>query len=200
MIKAVMFDFGGVLADEGFRKGLKAIAERNGLDPDTFYRTAMELIYQSGYVTGRSYESSYWAVLREKTGITGSDEELRQEILKRFVLREKIIRVVEKIKSSGFITAILSDQTNWLDEINEKKPFYHLFDFIFNSYKLKKSKRELSVFRDVTTAMGLKPDEVLFVDDNPANIKNASDTGLRSIHFTDVEGFNREIDDMLNIP
>ncbi len=195
-----MFDFGGVLADEGFRKGLKAIAERNGLDPDTFYRTAMELIYQSGYVTGRSYESSYWAVLREKTGITGSDEELRQEILKRFVLREKIIRVVEKIKSSGFITAILSDQTNWLDEINEKKPFYHLFDFIFNSYKLKKSKRELSVFRDVTTAMGLKPDEVLFVDDNPANIKNASDTGLRSIHFTDVEGFNREIDDMLNIP
>ncbi len=195
-----MLDFGGVLADEGFREGLKAIAERNGLDPDTFYRTAMELIYQSGYVTGRSYESSYWAALREKTGITGSDEELRQEILKRFVLREKIIRVVEKIKSSGFITAILSDQTNWLDEINEKKTFYHFFDFIFNSYKLKKSKRELSVFRDVTTAMGLKPDEVLFVDDNPANIKNASDTGLRTIHFTDVEGFNREIDDMLNIP
>ena len=58
MIKAIMFDFGGVLAEEGFREGLKAIAEKNGLDPDLFYETAKELIYESGYVTGRSDEST----------------------------------------------------------------------------------------------------------------------------------------------
>jgi len=193
MIKAIMFDFGGVLAEEGFREGLKAIAEKNGLDPDLFYETAKELIYESGYVTGRSDESTYWSILREKTGITGSNEELRQEILKRFALREKMIRVVDKIRS-GFVTAILSDRTNWLDEINEKKPFSYLFDFIFNSYKLKKSKRDPSVFRDVSTAMSLKPDEVFFVDDNSANIKNASDAGLRMVHFTDMEGFERNMD------
>ena len=32
-IQAVLFDFGGVIAEEGFRKGLSYIALLNGLDP-----------------------------------------------------------------------------------------------------------------------------------------------------------------------
>jgi putative hydrolase of the HAD superfamily len=55
MIKAVIFDFGGVLAEKGFRKGLKAIGIQNGLNPDSFFMTAAELIYQTGYVTGRCF-------------------------------------------------------------------------------------------------------------------------------------------------
>jgi glutamate-1-semialdehyde aminotransferase len=31
MIKAVMFDFGGVLAEEGFKEGLMAIGRKNKL-------------------------------------------------------------------------------------------------------------------------------------------------------------------------
>ncbi len=34
VIKAVLFDFGGVLAEEGFREGLKSIGRKNGLDPE----------------------------------------------------------------------------------------------------------------------------------------------------------------------
>ena len=30
MLKALLFDFGGVLAEEGFREGLKAIGTKNG--------------------------------------------------------------------------------------------------------------------------------------------------------------------------
>ena len=37
VIKAVLFDFGGVIADEGFWKGLQAIGKENGLDPDDFF-------------------------------------------------------------------------------------------------------------------------------------------------------------------
>jgi hypothetical protein len=41
MIKAVVFDFGGVVAEEGFREGLKAIGRKNGLDPRVFSRLRM---------------------------------------------------------------------------------------------------------------------------------------------------------------
>jgi putative hydrolase of the HAD superfamily len=198
MIKAVIFDFGGVLAEEGFREGLKAIAKRNGLDQDLFYDTARELIYQSGYVTGQADESSYWTILREKTGITGSDGELRREILNRFALRKSMIRIVKKLRSLGYTTAILSDQTNWLDEVNKREPFYHLFDFIFNSYIIKKSKRDPSVFVDACSIIGLRPDEVLFMDDDMLNIKNASDAGLKTIHFRDMENFGKEVEEVMD--
>lgn len=180
MIKTVIFDFGGVLAEEGFREGLRAIGTENGLDPDDFYKTASELVYRTGYVTGTSDESAYWDSLREKTGITGSDRELTEEILKRFTLKERMIKFVEKLKSSGFTTAILSDQTSWLDEINQKTPFYHYFDHVFNSFRLKKSKKDPSVFIDVCSEMGFKPEEVLFVDDNIENIKRARGRGLNA--------------------
>ncbi|HBR22478.1 MAG TPA: HAD family phosphatase, partial [Nitrospiraceae bacterium] len=108
MIKAVIFDFGGVLAEEGFREGLKVIAIKNGLDPEEFFKIAEEMIYETGYLTGMTDEKNYWNALREKTGIKGSDKELREEILKRFVLRTEMLGYIKKIKANGFITAILS--------------------------------------------------------------------------------------------
>ncbi len=193
MIKAVIFDFGGVLAEEGFREGLAAIARRSGLDPERFFNTAQELIHQTGYVTGSCDEAHYWSVLRQSTGIKGNNAQHRMDILKRFVLRDKMIAVVKGLRSRGLVTALLSDQTNWLDEINRKSRFYRHFDFVFNSYVLKKSKRDPSIFRDVCRIMGLKPREALFVDDNIGNIRNAESAGMKTILFRSVEEFEASL-------
>jgi len=199
MIKAVIFDFGGVLAEEGFKQGLKAIGKGKGLDPEEFYKIAGELVYQMGYVTGSSDEHSYWNAVREKTGVKGDDKELREEILKKFKLRPEMMKVVEKVKSSGLIVAILSDQTNWLDELNQRTPFHHLFDYVFNSFHLKKTKRDSSIFRDVSAILGFQLEEVLFVDDNLENIKRAASQGLRAIHFKDVSMFKKEIERFVEV-
>ena len=53
-LKGVLFDYGGVLAREGFRGGLYAIARKNGLDPETFFLLASDAIYETGYITGRA--------------------------------------------------------------------------------------------------------------------------------------------------
>ena len=193
MIKAVIFDFGGVLAEEGFKEGLESIGEQNGLAPEDFFKTAEELIYKTGYVTGKVKESIYWNALRNMTGIIGSDKEFRKEIMKRFLLRTKLLKFVEKLKTSGFITAILSDQTNWLEEMNQRTPFYHHFDYVFNSYTLHKGKKDPSVFGDVCSVMGFSPEEVIFIDDNSENIERARSKGLNTIHFQDMKNFEEEI-------
>lgn len=192
-IKAVIFDFGGVLAEEGFTEGLWAIGRKNGLDPEEFRKTADELIHETGYVTGRSDESRYWDILRMKTGIEGTARELRDEIVKRFVLRPEMIEFANKLAARGLITAILSDQTNWLDEIDRDTPFFRHFRYVFNSYKIKKSKRDPSVFGDICTAMGVDPDKSLFIDDNAENIRRASNEGLKVILFRTIDRFMQEI-------
>ena len=198
MIKAVLFDFGGVLAEEGFREGLKAIGRENGLNPEEFFITASELIYKTGYVLGTALESEYWDTIRRETGINTCDSELRNEILKRFVVSPQMLQYVDKIKAAGFITALLTDQTNWLDEINQRTPFLHHFDYIFNSFTLHKGKRDTSIFRDVCGAMDLRPEEVLFTDDNIGNIKRAHSLGLNAIHFIDTERFIKDIEKYFN--
>lgn len=197
MIKVVLFDFGGVIAEEGWREGLKAIAGERGLDPDLFYTTVNELIHETGYVTGMCDESYFWDKVREVTKVTSDNEELREDILKKFILRPEVIRLVDEIKALGLSVNILSDQTNWLDEINQRTPFYHHFDHVFNSFKMKKSKRDPSVFRDVCKALEVKPEEALFIDDHEGNVKRASEEGLRAVHFTDIESLKREIGSLL---
>jgi len=194
MIKAVVFDFGGVLSEEGFWQGLRHIAVNNGKDPDLFFATAVELIHKpGGYVVGKSDERTWWNELRVLTGIKGSDEELREMILERFVIRPDMLHVVDELKAKGYVVAILSDQTNWLDEINDRMPFCHHFDHVFNSYVIHKSKRDASVFGDVCSALGIKPGETLFIDDSDGNIQRARAEGLSAIHFSGTAAFKEEL-------
>jgi len=192
-IKAILFDFGGVLADEGFYEGLLAIGRKNGLDPEAFFRTVDSLIYETGYLVGLSGEASFWSTVREQTGIAGSDDEFRQEILTRFVIRPKMLDVVDRMRAQGSIVAMLSDQTNWLEELDRDAALFRRFDHIFNSFTIHKSKRDATVFKDVCEALGVKPEETLFVDDNINHIKRAQGQGLNTIHFTGIDDFEEQL-------
>ena len=193
MIKALVVDFGGVLAEEGFREGLKAIARNEGLDPEEFFPLARDLIYDSGYVTGKADEHTYWENIRLKTKVRNDDNELRREILGRFVLRPGMFEEIKRVRARGVTVALLSDQTDWLDELNRKEPFYHYFDRLFNSFALKKSKRDASLFRDVTKELGLAPEEIFFVDDSPENVDRAKAQGWKTLRFTNEEDFKKAL-------
>ncbi|OPY66675.1 MAG: haloacid dehalogenase-like hydrolase [Syntrophorhabdaceae bacterium PtaU1.Bin034] len=197
MVKWVVFDFGGVIADEGFRGGLRFTAAENGLDPDRFFDVARDLVYETGYVTGQADERAYWDALRRATGIKDRDTELRKRIIDRFVLRPTMIDEVKRLRSLGFHVGILSDQTGWLDEIDEKTGFSKHFDRIFNSFHLHKSKRDSSLFDDIEDELGAGPGEILFVDDNEENTWRAASQGWKTIHFTTIENFKQEIRSVL---
>jgi putative hydrolase of the HAD superfamily len=193
MVKALVLDFGGVLADEGFRKGLKEIARMNGLDPERFFFVARNLIYETGYVTGEIDERGFWQEVRLKTKIRNDDKELRREILNRFALRLPMLEEIKRVRTTGVIMALLSDQTDWLDEVNKRTPFYHYFDHIFNSFSMKKSKRDATVFDDVARQLAVNPREILFVDDTRENLERAQARRWKTLHFTSVEDFRKAL-------
>ncbi len=195
MFRAVLFDFGGVLAEEGFRKGLEAIGSAQGVEG--LFAAADRLIYETGYVTGSSGEREFWDALRRQTGIRGSDEQLRAEILQRFELRPEVLDIVDRTRAMGLLTAILSDQTNWLEQINARTPFYQHFDRIFNSYDMHKGKRDPSVFDDVCRALGIRPGEAVFVDDNPENTRRAGRRGMRTVLYVGADALERELTGIL---
>ncbi len=188
-IDTIMFDFGGVLAEEGFANGLRAIALRHGIDENGFLELARELIYSTGYVTGRSSEAGYWQAIRDRAGIEDNDGNLRNEILSRFVPRPFMFDIIRKLKRSGIRTAILSDQTNWLDELNDRLDFFNLFDNVYNSYHVGKSKAEVTHFSDVVFRMQARPERVLFVDDDQGHCERARKAGLHAIHYAGRDAF-----------
>ena len=185
-----LFDYGGVLAEEGFTNGLKAIAAANGLDREVFFRRATELIYQCGYVTGKGNEREFWQLVRRECGISGSDAELTGAIHSRFILRPGMIDKVKAIKQHGLTTAILSDQTDWLEQLDKRDSFLKEFNPVLNSFYLGQTKRDPDTFREALKILGLKAGQVMFIDDNQGHIERATKLGLQTHLFTEEAKFN----------
>ncbi len=193
----LLIDFGGVIAEEGFHQGLLAIGKRQGLDPDRFFHDVERIIFDRGYLSGRASEAVFWDAVRRETGVKGSDEELRGEIIRRFSLRPNMLAAMDRLRRAGMQIVMLSDQTNWLEEIDAATGLFGHFDRIFNSYRIHKSKRDPSVFDDVCHDLSVRPDEVLFVDDNAGHIARAASRGLRVHHFTTAADFHEKIEALL---
>jgi putative hydrolase of the HAD superfamily len=197
IVKAVLFDFGGVIAEEGFKSGLEAMARKQGQDPYRFFIMARDLIYSTGYLLGLCNEAAYWEALRQESGIKADDAEWHREILERFLVRPSMIHLVQDLKQMGCFVGILSDQTDWLEELDLKYHFYRYFDQVFNSFRLHKSKKDPSWFTEICSVIGFAPQEVLFIDDNADNIQRAAAMGLRTIYFQDMEQFRQELHQVL---
>ncbi len=189
-IKLVLFDFGGVIADEGFKQGLFSISRENNINTQEFYSAACSIISDCGYLTGDADEKTFWQEVRKQFTLSGTDEDLRDQIFSRFTIRDWMLETVEQLRDQNILTAILSDQTDWLDRLNNKYDFFKYFDRVFNSFYLKQSKHNgWKIYDTVLKEMSIPANSALFIDDNEKNIKNAEEIGLNVILFKDRESF-----------
>ncbi len=183
MLRCVLFDYGGVLAEEGFVAGMRAIAAEQGLDPAAFFAAAQALTYDTGFVYGRADEAAWWRALKEATGLTGDEESLREAVLSRFTLRPFMLEAAERVRAMGVKTAILSDQVNWLDMLEARDGFFRHFDQVYNSFHWGLTKRELEFFHLALSGLGCEASEALFIDDNPGHIGRARSLGLSTLLY-----------------
>lgn len=197
-ITVILFDYGGVLSDEGFRNGLAEIARSHGLDPDTALICAMDAVYQSGYVLGKGSEADFWKLLEKKCSIKGETSTLRNEILQRFQLRPWMLQLVDDLRVHGYRVGIFSDQTDWLDKLEARDHFFSHFDVVFNSYHLGMGKRDPEVFLKVAQTMKVAPEQILFVDDSSGNIERANAVGLQTVLFRNRDQFEKELQERLS--
>lgn len=192
-VQAVIFDFDGVIAERGFRAALRALAARCGLDYPPLPALAMQALIDSGYLTGCGSEQAWWEQLQGELGVLGSCERFRVDLLEASVVRPWQLALAERLAGAGYRTAVLSDHTDWLDQIETRQPFGHAFGRVFNSYHLGASKRESASFLAVLDAIGAAPGKAVFIDDNPDNVARAAALGMTGIVYREREAFLRDL-------
>ncbi|WP_448510432.1 HAD-IA family hydrolase [Immundisolibacter sp.] len=192
-VRAVIFDFDGVIAERGFRAALRALAARCDLDYRSLPALAMQALIDSGYLTGRGSEQDWWQHMQAGLGPLGNCERFRADLLDASVVRPWQLALAGRLASAGYRTAVLSDHTDWLDQIETDQPFGHAFGRVFNSYYLGASKRESAAFVAVADTLGVAPEQALFIDDNPDNVARAMALGMTGIVYCERETFLRDM-------
>jgi putative hydrolase of the HAD superfamily len=203
VIRAVLFDFGGVISSSPFEAFAHLESER-GLPAD-FIRT----------VNATNPDTNAWAKLErgevdlETFGSMWSDEAraLGHELDGRAVLErlagEIRPEMVEAIRTCGtkFKTACLTNNFTRAEAIlsDQVAEVYSLFDAILESRVLGVRKPDPRFYELACEALAVEPDECVFLDDLGVNLKPARALGMHTIKVTDPYLALTELGDLVGL-
>jgi putative hydrolase of the HAD superfamily len=126
--------------------------------------------------------------LLEKWGIAHAhDDALRVWLTIEPVVETR--EIVERLRAAGVRCYLATNQDEHRGQhMHTALGYADLFDGAFYSYEMRVAKPDPAYFRVVLERLGLPAGEVLFVDDNAANVEAARSAGLRAEQWHVADG------------
>jgi epoxide hydrolase-like predicted phosphatase len=201
-IRAVFFDFGGVLYKTPDRRWMRRVQLLLGLGKD-------ETI--SALISAPEESPLMQAVLDGRI----SEAEVMERIGRRWRLAPLVARVVQRSAFSRrrlnrevadylaslrprFKTAILSNAgSDSRKMFTEVFGFHRLVDEMIISAEERVSKPDMRIYQLALDRLGVKPEEALFLDDLAENVAAARELGMTAVHFRDTRQALEEVRQLL---
>jgi putative hydrolase of the HAD superfamily len=209
-IKAVLFDFGGVVLSSPF-EAFRHYEEQHGL-PQDFIRT----------VNATNPDGNAWALLeRGEVDLEGFDELFREESkalghevagvdvlgLLGGEVRPAMVEALRRIKAEGLPLALLTNNvapapgaTEGHQSRPEVEEAMALFDHVIESSKAGVRKPDPRAYELALEALGHPADEVVFLDDLGINLKPARAMGMATIKVVDGDKAIADLEAVLGFP
>lgn len=194
MIKALIFDVGGVLVrtvDRSRRAILEAeLGLPKGQTDETVFNSAMGQAAQRGEVTSQAL----WHWVAADLGLDKQGlGHFRHEFWGGDRLNEELVALIRSLRPR-YQTAIIS---NFMDELREsltvEYPIIDAFDLVVISAEEKVMKPDSLIFQRTIERLGRQPEECVFVDDFAHNVEGARAVGMYAIHYTPKTDMQAEL-------
>ncbi len=170
MIKAIIFDIGGVLmhTDRSFDAMYEEFGKAIGAPPAEIVKLHNDYLDRMLY--GKVSAAQFFAVIKKKYHVKG---DLKKKWLavatKRFTLNKELLRTVDRLRKDHTVV-LLSNVSQIRGFVDERLDIYSHFDRRFLSYKLKMQKPSKAIFNYTLKQLKVKPEEALLIDDKEANL------------------------------
>ena len=198
MIRNIIFDIGGVLADFEPER-LMTVLGFSGEAKEVFREKIFRGLWPACDRTPYS-EEEISALF--KAAVPGFEEEVdRMWDGIAPITREQpyAAQWLRDLKQRGFHVYILSNYGSCSFALNSPRySFLPLADGKLISYEVQLLKPEPEIYRCLCERFGLKPEECVFIDDVPANVEGARGLGFAGIVFTGYEDASAQLDSILD--
>lgn len=191
-LKAVIFDFGGVILDIDYRATEQAFARIFPPDLLPLYSQKDQKPLFDDLETGRISGDFFLAQLRgwAHPGTTGEELQIGWNAMLKGTRPERIefLRQVKKrlrtflLSNTNGIHKQVFDQT-LARHMPQGETFDSLFERAYYSHEIGLRKPDPQVFRYVLERHGLEAESTLFVDDSIQHIESARSLGLKTHHL-----------------
>ena len=182
-LKAVIFDFGGVLV-RTHDQSLRASWERRlGLTPGGASAYVFEGEHgraaQHGWIT----DADHWRWIGQQLAVD-TLAQFRADFFRHDVLDLELIAYIDRLRAAGYHLGLLSNAGDNARHIfTEVYPVLSHFDSVTTSAEEGVMKPDPRIFRVALARAGVQPYEAVFVDDVAENIEGAREVGMLGVHF-----------------
>lgn len=191
MIKAVIFDLGGVLIDFPIPKMIEYCARSLGITQKELVREARLL--RKPFQEGAMSEDEFWEAVCAGTGAARPHSASLWEDAFRAAYREKaeVFAIVEQLQALKFRIGLLSNTE--CPSIRRLDSGRYNFDALVYSCVEGVSKPEPEIYAIALERLGTAPGEAVFVDDQQDNVEAARKLGIHSILFRSADQLREDL-------
>ena len=183
-MRAVVFDFGGVLWDMRWDVA-RDLDQAHGLPRssvfETLYRCEAWHAVERGKGDRDAWRQDAHRALEARAG--RSLPPLHDEWHKAQVPITANLDLVRALRPAYKISILSNADVSLRQRLQHEIGIHHLFDDIVCSAEVGMAKPDLAVFELACRRLGLPPADCLFVDDYEVNVKAAQDAGMAAVLF-----------------
>jgi putative hydrolase of the HAD superfamily len=200
-IKAVIFDWGGVLCDEAEPFASIPLQKKLGMEPNAIADKARE-IYNGNY-TGKYNHDDFWHAIMVHYGLEETEEinpaALSLAYVSSYRIYDEMLVYVTKLKKN-YKTAILSNLSAIMrDHIRPKHNLSQYFDVEVYScdVDVQAMKPDKKPYLVCLEKLGVRPEESIFVENTAKNLITARELGMQEYLFMGLDKFLDEFDGII---
>jgi len=198
----VLFDIGGVVIDLDFRDARTTLESEYLMDPETFLELTRSGF--NGEVLSVTEKAMIGAIgtqeylLAFENGCKRPIDPQAARRLRESMLgpeRPEMLEFLDQLRRQIPIAAFTNTIALHWDILTnpERYRFPQLFQTIFASHLLGDAKPRIEAFKKVVSALGVSPEEVVFIDDSEVNVSGAAQLGIKGIVFKNLETLRQEL-------
>jgi putative hydrolase of the HAD superfamily len=184
MIKAIVFDFGGVLVRTEDASGRRRWEARLGLGEHALDRLVFDSDMAIRATVGEVTDSAVWENVAASLKLAAEQiETFRADFWAGDKLDQDLVALLASLRPR-YTTAILSNAwSNGREVIARAYGLEQAVDTIIISAEEALAKPDPRLYQRVAARLGVQPDEAVLVDDFLGNIEGARAAGWQAIHY-----------------
>jgi putative hydrolase of the HAD superfamily len=195
-IRAVLFDYGLVLSgpqDEAAKLKMQMLLDT---DATTFAGAYWE--FRDAYDRGALDATRYWHAVAGRLQRVLDSETLKglmeADVAQWTQPNEPMIAWAKELQRTGVLTGILSNLGDAMETgVVGHFPWLNEFLHLTFSHRLGIAKPDEAIYHHAAEGLGVKPQEVLFIDDRAENVEGARRAGMMAIQYGNHAEFVEEM-------